>query len=242
MIRGIRQDFLSVLVVVMSLSSVLPAEPDQVVELRRAINVYAEEYFKEECNTVGITLPALEKAYASLVTLEAHPETDLKTKEKTLCNMVTLACGMKNYADAIKDGKRFLKTYKASRYRQRVRRAMADSHFELGEKDEALKLYQTLLISYGSIPQIGLTLIRCVEILEGKGEKYLAYSAGASYVQMCEKSYNKALKDGEMSVNEAKLWRAIQAKVKALGNEPEVKKGIELAERERRKREGIEGQ
>lgn len=183
----------------------------------------------------------LKKVYASLGQLEADPKSDKKTKEKALCHMVKLAHAMGDYKLAISHAKRFKELYKSSKYKVNVREVMADSYYESGDDEGALREYGNALMGYGGVRYAGKKILRIVEILTKKGELYKAYEVGSSYVKMCEKSFNRAIKDGKMVGLQLKYWQGIEAKVKALGNEPEVKKGIELAERERRKKEGAEG-
>lgn len=184
----------------------------------------------------------MQKAYANLATLKDHPNSDKKTQEKAHFNMVKLAYGMDNFADAIANGVAFKDKYSNSRYKVQVREALAESYYMSGNKDKASLEYQSILLSYtGVIKYSGPAILKVMEISSGKGEKYKAYDAGQSYVKMCNKSFTRAIKEGKMTTREADLWDKIKEEVRGLESDPDVIRGLEEKRAADQAREDVEG-
>jgi len=184
----------------------------------------------------------MQKAYATLSTLKDHPKSDKKTREKAHYNMVKLAYGMDNFADAITNGVSFKDTYPSSKYKVQVRQALAESYYMSGNKDKASTEYQSILIAYtGVIKYSGPAILKVMEITSGKGDKYKAYIAGESYVKMCNKSFTSAIKSGKMSGREADLWEKVKNEVRGMENDVDVVRGMEEEKLKKAARDNVEG-
>ncbi len=156
----------------------------------------------------------MKEVFDELIRLQGDPKVDKRTKEKGQMLIVTLACELENYKVAIAQGIEFKKIYPSSRYKVKVRQALADAYFNSDDIDMALREYESILISYtGVIKYSGPAILKVMEICVLKGQKDKALAAGSSYVKICKKSFSRAIQAGKMTASDVKIWGDVQQAV-----------------------------